>query len=100
MQVLLVRLNKGMNSKQDDYFNFRQNTIEVTSIACAKYKHAIEEIHASKEPQLVLVATLEAVDEWHEFVDAGEFEYLLDNPVLTESTEGEEVEGEGIEKQK
>ena len=51
--------------------------------------HSVDKVETSKEPALVLVAALEAVDEGHEFVDAGESQCLVDQPVLAESAERE-----------
>ena len=100
MELPFVRLNGCMNAKEGDKKHFRPNAEVVqvwSSIKHHKEGYSVDEVQASKEPELVLVATLEAVDEGHEFVDADQFESLVDDPVLTESTEGEELEGERIE---
>ena len=83
--------NLGINVEQCAVYTYSKSKENCDSI---------DEVEASKEPQPVLVATLDpAVDKRFEFADDRELKCLVNDPVLAESTQGEELEGEWVEEE-
>ena len=62
---LLKRLNKSVDSKECDNFNCTKNIVDMIAVGGVvrqEQKHTIKKVECSKEPKLVLVAALEAID--------------------------------------
>lgn len=102
MNALLVRLDKSMDTKQENKDNFgvhiEEKTVGTDSESQEDY-HSVDEVETSKESQLVSIATLKAVNKGCEFVESNYFEDPVNDPMFAETTEGEELEGERVQEE-